>query len=334
MGVTEQSDVLVQGDDRDRWRPSRRLILLGVVLAVLAAGATGAYAYRAHERDLDRRAEKAVSVSLAGFDAVMSGQGVSQGYPMMIANDGASAVTVVGAQLVGPGYRSSPTTLRLEEHTTQTLLVRPGSGCDQRLYTSPPTGVRLSVRTTRGTVVRRTLPLLGDDLQLLQSQERARCGFLKPSEALTLEAQSAVRSGRDVRVSFRALNGSRFPLTIERITAPAGVSVLPHPPLSVPATMFSGSPENQTITLTLRVTDCRTFVSAWQEHDAGIQPGGDTPDVTALLVRVSNGRETEPARASLQSFFDDASQNVDATALLLDACTQTVGGTTTGIATP
>jgi hypothetical protein len=252
-------------------------------LVLLALGSvSGAVAWQRHQHALDAHAAAQVSLLVGDFHGQLQ-----DGLEFQLLNAGPATVRLLSVGLGGgAGYPQRRVNLSVAAHSDVDVLVPEGTRCDPSLLTAAPPRLELRLRTARGTVVRRVLPLEADTASSVRALERGRCGLLTPDEAVHLEPFSVTTVGRAVLVKAYLSNGSNVPVTVEHLTAVPGLEVIAPLPLTVPGTV--GGVSTPTLTkLQLTVLDCALFA-----RSVGAAPGGQQPDELLARVRSSYGSAT------------------------------------------
>lgn len=251
------AELLSSGPDRDRWRPSRRLVLTTIAAVALVVGVGGPSLWMRHERTLDDLAARQVRL-LAGALVELEG-----GYRAQVVNVGPAPVQVLDVALRGPGHQARTTGARLAPGASLDLLLPYGTGCDARAPLFAPHALLLHARTARGHVVTRTAELDEPSAAVVSRSERGRCGFLTPVEAVTFSPLSSSVRGRTVVVRGLLFNRSATRVTLERLTAVPGLAVAARLPVILAAAV-PGQGQPTEVSLTLQVTDCRAFAASLQ----------------------------------------------------------------------
>jgi hypothetical protein len=251
------ADLLDNG--RDPWRASPRqkvAVLLTAVIVAVVSGAVAEIRHVHHEQALDAAAMRDVafatdpSLADGGFDNIV----------VTLVNEGQLPVHVLGVTLVGDGYQERTVDVELASYANAAVPLSSAKNCRVSMMSTDPQQVRVRVRTGRGDVVTRTVPLPTELTRQVGYAERNRCGYLRPGDALINEVVSTKARGRDVVVTMKLYNQSVFPLTITKLDAFPGLSASMRLPVTVPRrTFWTRNSPPQIITVTLRVADCIAF---------------------------------------------------------------------------
>ena len=282
----EPVDVMVSGDEKEPWRPTRRHWTALAVLVLLAVAAVVPDRV-VSARAADRRAELA---AVDGVELTLSADG-SQPAPdavrLLVQNTGPSDVRLLEVQV--DGYPTQRTDVLVPRAGADTVDLKDTVTCTEKvLLTGDQNRVRLRLRTPGGTVVTRRLDLTGDAWLPLAALAQKRCGYLSPGEALKITAAGQV-VGRalDLRVTVR--NTGRVPLRLDGVNLPAGFDwrTVPAPPTSLPASQTT--PTSLLVRLTVNscpdaqsslVGDPVVAFSTVQLLSGGAEYGaGDSPPV-------------------------------------------------------
>lgn len=263
------TDLLGQGSEREPWRLPRRIAVpVAALLVVVSAGVSGLSWVR-HQRDLDGRAARAVALLLAGSSISQDDKGFHFG----LANAGPAPVRLLDIAFAGRGYPVGHLDRKVVPGDDVEVTVPQGTRCDP----THPVDLVVHVRTSRGAVVTRTVPLDHDVADQVASSERWRCGTLEPREALFFGPSAAVSRDGTVVVTGVLENQGNRPVTVIALTAGSGLAVSTRLPVTVSATT-DGVRIGKTVSFTLRVTDCDAFGRA---VGGGIDEQPDTIEAQA-----------------------------------------------------
>jgi hypothetical protein len=291
---TGTADLLDSG--RDPWRPSRRQVLVGVVVVLLlglAAGAVAQVRHVRHEHALDAAAVRDVRIVVDSGDGGLLTDGEPE---VTLVSTGRLPVTVLEVALEWPGHVERGARQEVPLVASARVPVTTGKDCRTALYTDQPQRLRVRARTSRGDVVTRAVALPAEVSELLGASERFRCAYLRPSEALVGEVSAVRTPGRSFVLTFGVRNAGVAPLTLSRLSFLPGVTVAADLPLVLPP----GGADSRTVplTVTLRVRSCAALGAYFS------QPPDERP-LDALTATVSNpyvqGRE--PGRLLVGGLF-------------------------------
>jgi hypothetical protein len=174
-------------------------------------------------------------------------------------------VRVLDASLEGTGLKAT-TGVAITGSDLERVFLTDTRPCSPDLLSDRPLSVRLHVRTLRGTRALLDLPPsseIGADVSFLARQ---RCGYLGPLTALVAVPTAVAADGRQATVTLTLRDAAAWDLRLLAFHTVAGLHVtssralpltLPHAPVLDPTLLGSPVP----LTLHLRVTDCRAFVS-------------------------------------------------------------------------
>lgn len=267
------SDVIASGSDRDPWRPSRRLVGLVVVVAVVLtslAFAGRALLQRSQERAADQRAARLVSLEVK--------ESTTQAPDYEILNPSGTGLTVTSLRLDFPvgELLANPQQLLAYE----SLALQPGAGvCDERLYDSGPTVLVVQAVTRKGVRLTRRLSLDAGAKSGIRDQLRRACKMLVPAEALIGEIIDAKWTGSTVRLTYGLNNAGRLPLTLDGVAYEPGVTVTVQPrSVLLPPSPTSGWGPTRRLVVELRVSSCAQLEAALRK-----QAGGDGLDGRGAL---------------------------------------------------
>lgn len=264
---TGTADLLDSGSDR--WRPTGRqklLVAMAALIVALIAAGVAEIQHVHHERALDAAAIKDVSL------AVHTPADYYGDDQLLLLNGGTLPVRVVSVALVGDGYAERQQDVAVTSGTNGQVQLSTSKNCRVAMYTEQAEQVRVRVRTARGDLVSRVLPLPSDLADGIGRTERDRCGFLRPGEALGSNVVSTERRGRDVVVTLDVHNAGRESLTITRLDSSPGLAASVHLPVALPARAFwTGQSRSTRLVITLRITDCVAYAGAGTnpEFDSG-----------------------------------------------------------------
>jgi hypothetical protein len=192
-----------------------------------------------------------------------------------LANDGPSAVELISARLSTPGFAPIETHRRIGPRGATVLRLSPAGACEPSLLLARPSTFRVRLRTDRGDVTERSLDLLGQIPDEVESAIRHRCEYFRPDEALTFEATGVRTVGRDVVITGTASNSSSLPVSINDVLGPPGVEATLVEPAVLPAAT-DGTPSRRPLAIRLHVTSC-----AVMRDTIGLGAG---PDVDTVVV--------------------------------------------------
>jgi hypothetical protein len=248
------------------WRPSAYqsfVALLTALIVALVVVGVQRVRHVHHEAALDAAARDGVELEVVPDDESDS----DEGFKLLSTSTG--TVTVLSVGFVGDGYREQRQHVTISPQSFGSVEPSSEKNCTTSLFATGPTEVRVTVRTSRGDVVTRTLPLTGTVTQQVQSAERWRCGYLLPTEAVYAHVVSARRDGRDVLADFSVIGSGRFPVTILSITPPDGLAATA---AGLPVTLgrpafWTGHSKPVRVTVRMRVTDCEAFAAGFFRYD-------------------------------------------------------------------
>jgi len=281
------TEMLVAGDEREpfEWTPRRRYVALtAVTVATLVAGVASAADMVGDGHRRDRASIAAVRLYA---DAAVEATAPAAEVQLSLRNDGPSAVRLLSARLVAPGYGEQRLTGVVAAGESVVLHLPDEVPCGPKLLTEPVEVLRVRVRTDRQQVTTQELTLGPSAYIAVNHPARERCGYLPPDEAFTFGVQSLQRRGHQVLVKALVHDESVLPLILVRVAAVPGleVEVAPRLPLRLPP---QTGPERTShfvpVTLRVRVANCSAFFSApgltfladrglvrgWVAHDASI----------------------------------------------------------------
>ena len=297
-------DVVGGGSDRDPWRPTRRTwTVLGVAALVAAVVVPSVLLaqQRASDRAKDREALRQVQLATM----------LSQAPPTSVSsevvgvrNDGALAVRILAFQVVAPGYRQVSTDVSLAPYDVAPLEVPDTATCSPGLLTGLPAQLWLTVRTTRGQVVRRTVPLTAEASMALVSASQRRCRYLPTNEALVFSLHETHTVGRTLVASVNLVNQGHAPLTVTFLDAGAGFTVTASRtlPFSLPPEPTDGA-RGVDVTLRLRVGDCQAARTAIDDANQGRAFGGTPGGIHVLLTGATGEDSSEIAVLDVPDVF-------------------------------
>jgi hypothetical protein len=256
-------DVVTAGDERDPWHPGKRTWSLLAVLVVLAAIAVPLGVdrqHRAKEQGLDAAAAKAVALGPTN-DPRSDHTPVEGRVGIGLRNDADRTVTLVSYQVLAEGYTSQQLDLPITSYATAGLDVPDTATCGPSMLRQEPQQVRLTVRTSRGTIVQRTESLVDGAGHALAQHAQQRCGYLGTSDATVGQSNGDAHIiGRTLTASLRFANKGRLPLRISGIQTHAGTSltVTPRLPITLPYEphALEEGLAGRLFTFHLTVTDC------------------------------------------------------------------------------
>jgi hypothetical protein len=251
-------DVIGGGSEHDPWKPSRTVVRRGLLaLLVLAAAAVPVTVVkvRDHQRELDARAVAELKLTQFGNEG---GEVTDNGVvPFSLFNGGKDAVRVLSAHIDREGYPTQKVDVTIEHGSAGKLDVALPSPCPGQVSPfSQPRLLILTVRTHRGTVVTKSVPV-GDEFGFTyQESLRSTCGFLSPSEALDARVEQQTERPRALDLHVSITNRARTTFDIKQVLTFPGLAAedvfLPH--------HLQGRSANSTsfeaFTVTLTVTDC------------------------------------------------------------------------------
>jgi hypothetical protein len=240
-------------------------LLTAAIVALLVTGVQRVRHVR-HEDALDAAARDGVSLEVRG------GEERSE---LQLLSRSSGDVTVLSVGFVGDGYRERRQEVRISPQSFAMVTTPDAKNCRTSLFDSGPKQVRVTVRTSRGDVVTRTLRLGESVSTQVQAAERYKCQYLLPEEAVGADVLSSRREGRDVVVVWRVLNFGRFPVTVVGINPPAGLAATTSLPVTLDrAAFFTGHSKPVTVTVRLRVTDCAAFAAGFVTFPDDIEVPG------------------------------------------------------------
>jgi hypothetical protein len=281
------TELLEAGDDREpfAWTPRRRYVALtAVTVATLVAGVASAVDMVREGHRLDRASVKAVQLHA---DAALEASAPAAEVQLSVRNDGPTAVRLLSARLLAPGYAEQPLSGVVGVGESVVVHLPDEVPCGPSLLKTPVEVLRLRVRTDRAQVVTRELTLGPSAYIAVNHPARERCGYLPPDEAFTFGVQSLQRQGHEVVVTALLHDESVLPLTLVRVAAVPGLEVVVSPRLPLHLPPQSGAQRRShfvSVELRIRVTNCSAFFSApgltfladrglvrgWVAHDASI----------------------------------------------------------------
>ncbi|MGB8652346.1 MAG: hypothetical protein WCD35_16995 [Mycobacteriales bacterium] len=286
-------DVLVSGNEREPWRPSRRhWQLLGAVLAVLAVTVPVVLVvqHRREQARLDRAALAAVRL-VAVLPQEANHNPPPDTAPLGLRNDGPDDVRVLSLRIDAAGYRDQAVGRLVEGGVGFLALdVANTPPCDARLVTAPPRTVIVTLRTERGDRTTRRLPLDAELARLLSGLARDRCGYQAPADALQADLAASHADGADLVATFQVYNRSVLPLTLLGLEGPGlRITTTPALPLALtPQRSPNAGTLSQQLTVRVRVTDCARALPAL----GGL---GDSPFGPDMLLARLHGRYEDGA---------------------------------------
>jgi hypothetical protein len=281
------TELLAGGDEREpfQWTPRRRYVALtAVTVATLVAGVASAVDMVREGHRLDRASVTAVQLYA---DAAVEGSAPAAEVQLSLRNDGPTAVRLVSARLVAPGYGEQPLSDVLGAGESVVLHLPDQAPCGPALLAQPVETLRLQVRTDRAQVATREITLGPSAYIAVNHPARERCGYLPPDEAFSFGVQSMHRKGHEVVVKALVHDESVLPLTLVRVAAVPGLEVVVSPRLPLALPPQTGAQRKShfvAVELHLRVANCSAFFSApglafladrglvrgWVTHDASI----------------------------------------------------------------
>jgi hypothetical protein len=275
-------EVLVSGDDKDPWRPSRAQVMVALTVAsigLVVAGVTVAVNKVRTEHRLDREALAALQlVADQGFETA-EGRGPDT-VEVALRNESPHAVRLLSARLDADGFGALPLDSELAAGESVVLAFPNRIACSRSVLTDPADAVVVRLRTHRGQVVTRREPLSPTAFMEVNRPAQERCGYLPADEAFGFLVGSIRYVGDQVVARLQLYNNSLLPLALARLREAPGLSLeLSRPlPLALPP-----QDEPQAITrlvdleLRLRMVSCSSFLEA-----AG---GGDLFDLVQAWVQ-------------------------------------------------
>lgn len=212
----EVGDVLISGDEREPWRPSRRhyralaYVLLLVVAAVVPAQVVSARAQdhrdAVAEADLVKLAVSATSSALTGPDVSLT-----------VTNETDHALRLLSVQVREPGYGVTRVDRTIAAHSAIPVTVPDTRTCGRDQISPANTGTVTTVsRTSHGERVLRSVTVSDQAWQQLTSVARERCGWKTPLEALRVTA-TWVRSGSDLVLRGTVSNSGKAELAVDAV---------------------------------------------------------------------------------------------------------------------
>jgi len=291
-GAGEGGDVLIHGSEKLPWRPTRRqsrvtATILATVTAVVST------VWLVTDTVLDRLANADVKLQ--------TGVASDFGPALGVVSLGKRALEIVGVRLNGAGY---------DEHTSETLLVHgvartvglpSGTHCPEDPFAPVPHEVVLTVRTERGTLVRRTVDLDEALVTQVEERERLRCGVPVLEESVHVRALSSQVLRDGVAITFELASAAVVPVTLSDWRPAAGLELVVVPPtLELPAAdrpLVDG--EGVHVTLRVRVQDCRTWLQG-MVPDGEVNTGDAQVTVGVLAVATATRQD-----GAYDVFFSD-----------------------------
>lgn len=259
------TDLLLRGDDREPWRPTPRQKRVALAAAAVIAVVAGA-SYAADRARAGRRADRAaLSTVRLWTDSLADGPGPAGSIPLSLRNDGPSPVRVLAARLLAPGYDELALDDLVQPGESLAFDVTDAAPCGPQLVDEPAEAIRVRVRTHRGQITTRDVPLGPAAFTAVNHPARERCGYLGADESFAFEVESLELRGRAVVAHATVHDDSVLPLELRRVVAIPGlaVDVSPTTPLRLPPQ--TGTTDRVMhfvpLTLRLRVVDCSAFFS-------------------------------------------------------------------------
>jgi hypothetical protein len=283
-------DVLEGG--RDPWEPTTRqrrstrvVTALGMVLVVAWFGVDQVRSDRAAAR----AAESAVQLWAEGLDTQQPGV-----VRLALRNQGPAAVQVVQATLNQPGYGLARGTTVAPSSAT-TLTFPDAAACGTHLLRRPVDEVRVTLRTSVGSLVRRDITLGPSAFRVVNAPAWRRCGYLPMEDALRFELLPVRETADGVVLHALVSNTSVLPLTLRELMPGAGLalSTTPALPVTLAPRPYAEGPDTL-VGLGIRVTvrDCATLRMR-TPFDRGSRPAASWRFLRGWLLRDSSISEVQ-----------------------------------------
>ena len=280
------------------WRPSayqKGLALLTAAIVALLVTGVQRVRHVHHESALDAAARAGVALE------VVADQNGDEAFQLYSTSSG--SVTVLSVTLVGDGYREQREDVTIAPRGYGSVSASQAKNCTTSLFDSGPTEVRVKLRTSRGDVLTRTVPLAGDVAQAVQAAERWKCDYLTPGESTGAQVVSARREGRDVVTVWAVQSFGKFPVTILDVTAPDGMTATASLPVTLGrAAFWTGHSKPVQLTIRMRITDCKVFAAGFSSGFGG----GAAPGDLAVTLKHDYASDVVSWGFALQGFTLDA----------------------------
>jgi hypothetical protein len=285
------AETIEGGTERDPWDPTpkqRRSLRAATALAVLVAAAWVAVDHGRADRAAARAEAAGVRLWAEGLEP--QGPGAVR---LVLRNDGETAVQVVAAELNRPGYGPVAEGATVAPEGVTTLSFADEATCGPHLLVNPVDSVTVTVRTPRGTTVRRPITLGPSAFREVNAPARYRCGYLPMEDALRFDLLPVKDTEDGVVLHALVANTSVLPLTLRELLPGAGIELRTTPalPVTLAPRAYPSAPDSLVgLAIRLRVRDCSSLHQR-TPFDRGSRPGRNLQSLRGWLLRESSIRE-------------------------------------------